>query len=275
MRYRLWIPLLALWAGGALPTFAQQPPADTVPFPRAEILVLGVYHMANPGRDVFNMEADDVLSPRRPAEIASLSEVLERFQPTKIAVEAAFSDDDVASDYRAYVSGDHELTRNEIEQIGFRLARKLGHETVHPVDVDGEFPFPRLADYAEAHDETEEFDALMEEIGAQVEAQDTYLESHTILETLVRMNSDDQVAADMGFYYRQVHFGEPWNWAGADLLSDWFRRNIRIHSNIVDLVESPDERVLVVFGAGHLGWLRSNVAADPHLRLRKLSEFIE
>lgn len=274
MRGRLTIIVLAVWAG-AHPAIAQERPGDTPSLPRAEVLVLGVYHMANPGRDVFNMEADDVLSPRRQSEIAELVEVLARFRPTRIAVEAEFSDDDLGDDYSAFLAGDRELTRNEIEQIGFRLARELGHEAVYPVDVDGEFPFPRLADYARAHGETAEFDALMAEVGARVETVNEYLASHTVLETLVLMNSDEQVANDVGFYYRQVRFGEAWNWAGADLLSAWFQRNIRIHSNIVDLLESPEERVLVVFGAGHLGWLRQNVAADPQLRLRKLSEFLE
>jgi hypothetical protein len=274
MRHCLWIPFLAVWAG-AHPALARQAADATAPVPRGEVLVLGVYHMGNPGRDVFNMEADDVLSPRRQAEIAELIEVLARFRPTKIALEAGFSDDDVIEHYRDYRDGDRELTRNEIQQIGFRLARELGHDTVYPVDVDGEFPFPRLADYAEAHGVAQEFDALLAEAGAQVEAVNEYLASHTILETLVKMNSDSEVAADVGFYYRQVRFGEAWNWAGADLLAAWFHRNIRIHSNIVDLLDSPDERVLVVFGAGHLGWLRQNVALDPQLRLRKLAELLE
>lgn len=274
MRRALWTTVFAVWACGALPAFAQQPPGDMPPPARAEVLVLGVYHMANPGRDVFNLEADEVLAPRRQAEIAEVIEVLKRFQPTKIAVEAGFSDDDFAERYGDYVAGDHELSRNEFEQIGFRLAKELGHETMYAVDVDGEFPFPRLADYAQAHGHKQEFDALMEEIGERVEAQNAYLASHTVLEMLLQMNSDDRVAADMGFYYRQVYFGEPWNWAGADLLAAWFHRNIRIHSNVVDLVDSPDERILVVFGAGHLGWLQQNVVNDPGLRLRKLAEYV-
>ena len=51
-----------------LPAVSQQPPAETPA--RAEVLVLGVYHMANPGRDVFDTQADDVLAPRRQAEMA-------------------------------------------------------------------------------------------------------------------------------------------------------------------------------------------------------------
>jgi len=55
---------------------------------RAEVLVLGTYHMANPGRDIFNTQADDVLAPKRQAEIAQLLEVLKKFQPTKVAIES-------------------------------------------------------------------------------------------------------------------------------------------------------------------------------------------
>ena len=40
---------------------------------RPEILVLGTYHMANPGRDVYNMQADDVLAPKRQQEMAQLA----------------------------------------------------------------------------------------------------------------------------------------------------------------------------------------------------------
>ena len=68
--------------------------------------------------------------------------------------------------------------------------------------------------------------------------------------------------------------GEPGDWAGADLLADWFRRNARIYANIAGLAGSPDERVLAIFGAGHLGWLRQNIASDPTLRLRTLGDLV-
>jgi hypothetical protein len=275
MRYTT-IAVIALASFCPGPALAQQAPATTSAAPpRAEVLVLGVYHMANPGRDVFNMRADDVLAPGRQSEIAELVEVLKRFEPTKIAVEADFGDDGIAKRYGDFLAGTHELSRNEVEQIGFRLAKLLGHEAVHPVDVEGEFPFPRLADYAKAHGRSADLDEVMSEIGGAVKAQDAYLASHTVLETLLYMNADDKVAQDVGFYYRQVRLGEPWNWAGADLVAAWFRRNIRIHSNIVRLAASADERVLVIFGAGHLGWLRHNVASDPALRLRTLAEFAQ
>jgi len=243
--------------------------------PRAEVLVLGVYHMDNPGRDVFNVQADDVLAPKRQQEIAQLLKVLKEFRPTKIAVECVAGQVPLAQEYADYLAGRRELTRNEVEQIGYRLARELGQGAVHPVDADGDFPVQRLAEYAESHGRAQEYEALMGVIGDRVKAQSDFLASHTVLEMLLRMNSDEVVADDVGFYYRTARFGEDGDWPGADLVSEWFRRNMRIHSNILRLIGSPDERVLVIFGAGHLGWLQRNVLSDPTLRLRKLAEFVK
>lgn len=269
MRCTNWVALI-LAACVTLAGHAQQAaPA------RVEVLILGVYHMNNPGRDIFNTQADDVLAPKRQAEIVQVAEVLKRFRPSKIAVERQAGDERIRKDYTDYLAGKHELTRNEIEQLGFRLAKELGHDTVHAVDADGEFPFPRLIKYAKATGRDKELDALMAEIGDMVKANNAYLASHTVLETLLQMNSDASVARDVGFYYRQAEIGEPWDWAGADLLADWIRRNLRIYTNIVQLVDSPNERILVIYGAGHLGWLQQAFAGNPRFRLRKLAELAE
>jgi hypothetical protein len=179
----------------------------------------------------------------------------------------------VANDYADYLAGKHELTRNEIEQIGFRLAKELGHKNVHAVDADGDFPFQRIVNFAKASGRSKELDSIKSEFAAIVKAQGEYLASRTILETLLYMNADEKIAKEVGLYFLQAHFGEPGDWAGADLNADWFRRNMRIFSNIVQIVSSPNERVLVIYGAGHLGWLHYTFGNDPNFRLRKLAEF--
>ena len=261
---KIFLSLCALFA---IPAFAQLPAA------RSEVLVLGVYHMANPGRDIFNTKADDVLADKRQQEIRQLAQVLRKFQPTKIAIEADVWSQRVPREYSDYLAGKYTLTRNEIDQIGYRLAKEMGHKAIYPVDVDGEFPFQRVVNYAKASGRSKELEAMMNEIGGMVKAQTDYLASHSILETLLYMNADTKVADDVGFYFREAHFGEPGDWAGADLVADWYRRNMRIYSNIVRLIDSPHERILVIYGAGHLGWLRQQFANDPNIRVRKLAEF--
>ena len=51
------------------------------------IMILGSGHLANWGADRINFKMDDVLAPKRQAELQELAEQLARFKPTKIAVE--------------------------------------------------------------------------------------------------------------------------------------------------------------------------------------------
>jgi hypothetical protein len=249
------------------------PSAPAVSPPRPEILIVGTYHMANPGHDIFNTKADDVLAPKRQAEIAELLAVLKRFRPTKIAVESAVYDDTRRTQYSDYLAGKHTLSRNEIEQVGFRLAKELGMAAIYPVDYDGDFPWQRVINFAKAKGQSSPFDQLVADMGQHFGQQGPYLAAHTILETLLFMNADERVATDVGFYYREVHFGEPGDYAGPDLLTSWYQRNMRIYNNITALIGSPDERILVIYGAGHLGWLRLAAESDPTVQLRKLAEF--
>ena len=239
----------------------------------AEVLMLGVYHMANPGHDVFNMQVDDVRAPKRQQEIAELVAALKKFKPTKIAVEHD-SQKRLNERYGQYLAGRYELTANEIDQIGLRLAKELGDTAIYAVDADGDFPLPRVVNYAKATGQSAKLDALMAEIGEMVKAQDEYLKTHTVLQTLLDMNADAKVAQDVGSYYLLALYGEPGDYSGPDLLAEWYRRNIRIYNNVMKLVTTPEDRVLVIFGAGHLGWLRQDFAANPTLRLRKLEDFV-
>ena len=248
--------------------------AQTAPAQRAEILILGTYHMANPGRDIFNMAADDVLTPKRQAEIGELLEVLKRFKPTKIAIESTVYEDRRPKQYAEYLAGTYTLSQNEIEQVGFRLAKELGMKAIYPVDIDGDFPMQRVINFAKAKGQSQIMDQIMSEIGEMVKQEDAYLHSHSVLETLLYMNDDKKVAQSVGFYFREARLGDPGDYAGPDLLASWYQRNIRIYNNIAKIIESPNDRVLVIYGAGHLGWLRQMVTNDQAVRLRKLSEFV-
>lgn len=70
-----WLAAVAAIAGasGAL---AQGPaPID--------VMVVGTYHMDNPGLDLANMKVDDVLKPERQKELEALSAALADFRPTR------------------------------------------------------------------------------------------------------------------------------------------------------------------------------------------------
>src|SRR3954463_3764792 len=163
---------------------AKPVPSDT----RAEVLVLGTYHMGNPGHDIFNMKADDVLAPKRQAEIAELIDVLKKFHPTKIAIESDAYSDKIPKRYADYLAGKYELTANETDQIGFRGAKELGHKTVYPVDVDGDFPYQRLVNYAKGGGKSKELEEIMGGFGEKTKQQGEFLAAHNVLDTLLWVN---------------------------------------------------------------------------------------
>jgi hypothetical protein len=271
-------PLLLAWASivfsivAAAQTAPARLPADRLDGPPvAEVLILGSYHMDNPGRDIINMKADDVLAPKRQAEMRELLDTLARFRPTKIAIEAS-SDSQKIKTYGDYLAGKHELSRDEREQIGFRLARELKHSKIYAIDIDGDFPFLAVQDYAKAHGRDKELESLMGQVGKMVQEDNEFLTSHTILQMLLHTNSADAVRRDLATYAMFAHFGEEYDYAGAELLTEWYRRNMRIHTHLMQIIE-PGDRVLVIYGRGHLGLLRQNVQADPTLKLRTIDEF--
>jgi len=242
---------------------------------RPEILVLGTYHMGNPGQDIFNMQADDVLATKRQQEIVQLVEVLKKFHPTKVAIEAGVGSNRIEKEYSDYVAGKYALSRNEVDQIGYRLAKELGHKEIYPVDEQGDFPFQRVIDYAKATGRNEKVDALQGTWGAMVKEEDDFLRSHTVLEMLEYINTDSMARKGIAAYYAFVPYGEPGDYAGPDLLAAWYQRNMRIYHNIVALIDSPQDRILVIYGSGHLGWLQQDIANDETVRLRKLSDLTD
>jgi hypothetical protein len=241
------------------------------PIQKPHIMILGTYHMGNPGLDIANVKSDDVLVPKRQAEIAEVVLVLKKFRPTKIVIEAPLNDAKEQQLYQEYLAGKFELRRNESDQFGFRLAKELGHAKIYPVDVKGEFPFESVMALGAKMGKQTVIDKAMQAMQGEVAKIDHSLKTGTILDTLKRMNAKSAVEYGQGLYMKLAQFATSDNYAGPDLLAEWYKRNIRISANINALIDSPNERILVIYGAGHLYWLQRNVLDSPDLILDRFS----
>ena len=99
------------------------------------IMILGSGHLANPGMDGINYKMDDVLAPKRQREIEQLVAQLKAFRPTKVAIEVDERfDAKINANYQGYLEGTYQLKRGEGDQIGFRLAKQMGHPKMYCVD---------------------------------------------------------------------------------------------------------------------------------------------
>jgi hypothetical protein len=232
----------------------------------AEVLVLGIYHFANPGLDVVRTDVADVLASGRQAEISAVADAVARFRPTRIAVEQLpAAAPRLDSLYAAYRAGRHELRRDETEQLGFRLAARLGHDRLYPIDHRGEFPFGAVMEYAQQHDAA--FVAFVQAELARITAESNRQQRElTVGEILRLINEPAKLAGDHGTYLRFARVGAGDTYVGAELLSKWYDRNIRIFVNLQRLAQ-PGERILVIMGSGHSPILRELIGYDPDMVL--------
>jgi hypothetical protein len=170
--------------------------------------------------------------------------------------------------YASYVAGSHELGRSETEQIGFRLAGRLGHETIHAIDDWGRLymGYDRMLAYAREHDP--ESLRLFEESIAAAEAGGAEEREHdgTVRAMLRRGNAPERDADGHGMYVWFTRIGAGQCYVGADVLIAWYDRNIRIFTNLARVLEDGD-RVLVIVGSGHAPILRQLVSSAPGLAL--------
>jgi len=243
-----------------------------------EVMILGMYHMANPGHDLHNLKADDVLVEKRQHELADISVALAKFKPTKVAVESSVDNGAAAkvAKYQDYLDGKLADSRNETVQIGFRLAKVMKLPEVWGIDVDGDFPYDEVKKFADnGHPQLAR---QLDEMGADVERMlkglaDT-LKDGTISQGLRYMNDPRRIADDNSKFYRSMLlYGAGTEQPGAALLSAWQARNNAICARLVQWGK-PEDRIVVVYGSGHAYLLRQCVSEMPGYKLIEANAYL-
>ena len=243
-KYMLFITLLLPAGWHAM---AQQP----------QLLILGTAHLNNPNRDMNNMVVDDVLTPKRQAEIADIVDHVARFRPTHVGLECSPSQQSAYDQrYAEYRAGKYALSRNEREQIGMRLAAKLNLARVDCVDYQAGPPGPD-ADYdfmtfGQAHQDLMPLMQKMELAGKSARTEDTaFLQSHPLLEWYQRENQLARLKEGNKVYMRYiVPLADAGVHPGANWVGGWHARNMIIVDNLRRLAK-PGDRVFTIFGSGH------------------------
>lgn len=248
-----------------------------------EVMILGTYHMGNPGADLSNARIDPVTVPEKQAELKALAASLARFAPTAIAVERVANDQATMLDHRYPDFKPEDLTSNADErvQIGYRLANTLGISRVYGIDEQdrpGEmsyFPFELVMGWAEANGRAGELEALI----ASAQAMTTDLEdrqnTETVSQLLADFNRNDSAmgAGGHAFYMDLLSYGAGTDQPGAVLNGRWYTRNAVIFAKLRQ-VAKPGDRIIVIYGAGHSYWLRQLVETTPGYRLIEATDYL-
>ncbi len=230
--------------------------------PPAEVMLFGVFHFANPGRDVVRTEQIDVMTDQNQAYLEALSDRISEFNPTVVLLEYAPERDvEMQERYRQYLAGSFELPSNEIYQLGFRIAALSDAGTVHGYDETSiHWQAEPLFEYLEQTDT--DTGARMSALIEQVTLEEQEAQSALTLQALLaRTNDPDRDGLNRSFYIMTNHAGDTDNFVGADATASWWHRNFRMYAHVQRHAQ-PGERVLVIGGQGHTAILRQLLADD-------------
>ncbi|AWM32929.1 hypothetical protein DDQ68_09145 [Hymenobacter nivis] len=260
---------LALLGPAAVATAQPKPAAPA----KIKVYLVGTFHFGGSETDVHKGTKTDVRTPQMQRELDELVGKLAKTRADKVFIEFKLPDQPFAdSTYALYRRGQLKASNNEVYQLAYRLAHKLNRPRVYCADADGVFDYPAAQAYAQQHGQeqilnnafiTPPQDSLGRLISARTGPRQTpndieQAPDKTLLARFIRENSEAAERAQMDAYLLDVaRIGGGSSYAGADLAGEFFKRNVRIYTNLLRQVDLQHDRAIVlVIGQGHVAFLK-------------------
>ncbi|KQC31492.1 hypothetical protein AAY42_17645 [Flagellimonas eckloniae] len=239
-----------------------------------KVSILGVFHFAGTS-DYSSVEFESLESEKRQLEIKEVVEKLKDFRPTKIMLEfPAYDSRYLDSLYTETLNGNHDYSINEIEQLGFRLAKELNHSKIYSIDHRLDLPFEKLIKFAKKNDK-KRFENMVASIEKQDKKESDYLEKNSILEYLIYRNSNEEDIRNKDQYLnKSAKFVNDSSYIGAEFVSKWWERNIYMMTNIDKWLNSND-RILVIVGAAHRAVLKDFYEDRTDVEYLEITNFLK
>ena len=235
---------------------------------RASVLLLGTFEFRNAV----------VAAKTSHAELKEVVEKLLEFKPTQVAVGVLLADQvELDERYAAFLSGDYEPGANMIDQLALPIAEAMGHSRVWGIDAAAQETRPTdLRAYAIEHNQTDRLDSdVVSRYDRWFERERKYQTTESIEDSLVWLNEPRRLANAHGRnLVGEFDLGESEEYPGADALTGWHNRHLRMFANLQRITMRDGERILIVIDAAHVSLLRHSVEASPRFELIEVNEFL-
>lgn len=250
-----------------------------------KVYLLGTFHFAQTDSTY------DVLDEKHQKSIETLSDIILRTNPEKVFVERQPEyefQNQVGLRYAAYLRTDSLKGRNEIWQLGFRVARKAGHKKVYQCDHPGQYGkyFRATDNYAKDNGQLGFLEGTATGAVARQDElvnEDSIIQNSTLIEYLQWINSPEVMNTSHGSYlanYPQVGSTDFYNYddddtlIGAELTADWYRRNIMIYTKIINQLDYSEDAIFLLIGADHIPIIKSLFAGNPHFEVVDIDRWL-
>jgi hypothetical protein len=242
---------------------------------KIKVYLVGTFHFDGATGDVYKTVREDMKTPENQRELDDLVQRLAKASPDRVFVEwTPDRQGYVDTTYQLYLHDQFELGNNEVYQVGYRLGKLLKQERIYCADAGGEFDYDSLVAYSERHHQSDILsdlnhpkDSIAKLISARISAIYSYYQSpggHTLTDIILSNNTPEVIASGADLYnlvYARIGQGN--EYPGADLGSDFYKRNMRIYSNILRQIDfAHDKAILLYIGSGHISFLKEIFASS-------------
>ncbi len=252
-----------------------------------QALLIGTFHYHNPGADVAQTKSFDILSDAAQAELEEISEKIKAYQPDQVLVEWPYDEQhELDSLYQLFLEDSYFTNdslsdfhlKNEIFQLGFRVAKKAGLKSVQAVDYrNTEFPFDSLMTVAALQKQTDLQKQFMDGIERFTQEFDEKIESGASLLDMTYYLNTEELRKFSNEFQTQVPLlvGHRNNFVGAYLASEWYRRNLYMWSLAQKATQPDDQRVMLLLGSSHIALIKNFIDKNPEWSTVELKEIME
>lgn len=253
------------------------------------IMILGTFHfMTDEGRNIIKVQDEN-----RQMELSELIKKISKFKPNKLCVELRPSEEEKYNkifhefldkteldlNKRLQETGikgaDYNITNSMDERIkfAFDLAKYNNINHIHCIDYFDEWN--QQAVFEKAKEDTEIYMKLEESYMKFANLYYSMFTEETSIEKIYRVlnnkETNDFQHSTSFLPFNEIGIGS--DSVGVDFVASWYKRNLHILSNLKSISKDED-RILILYGAGHLKLLRDFINDSLDLNYIEALEYL-
>lgn len=234
---------------------------------KISVLNFGSIHLS--GSTDAHSSFTDINNPTVKADIKKIVDRLADFKPTIICVEIPPESTDFMNEtYQKYkIDQNNRINYSEeVNVIGLEVARLSGAKKIYGIDNPIGFDYPSLISIANQNPS----DSLyVQSIMDKYEK----LNKQPLLEQYSAINTKEYKAETFDFYNFLATMHNPGNFEGADIIAEFYKRNLRMYTNFSDIPLNNDDRVLIIMGATHTAYFDIFIGNSPKYVLENTAKY--
>ncbi len=236
-----------------------------------QIGVLGMLHFVSKNNTV-----SQEVTVYSESQINELVNSLLKIKPTKIAVERPYKTEvELNQNFQNYLSGNYHLLQEETDQIAFRLAKELNHSKLFLAYSKVDFDFEKAVQFAIKNNQEELLNNILKNAKELANSYDSIATKNNLRKAVHYLNTEYAINKNNLGYLLTMDIGNKENPLGSSIVADWYESNFKIFQNIKCLCEKKNEKILVIYGQGHLKILNQLINDSPNIDLIQIEEYLD